>query len=98
MRYDKIENYFIQTGENAKAASNSYHDRYPQERQPSRDIFAKLRHNLINDRQFEKKKPKHLRNLIYQQTYHELTLGDFEKLQIEAIQDLRSSSTQTRRF
>lgn len=39
---------FIQTGKNAKAASNLYYEEYPERKQPFRDIFARLRHNLID--------------------------------------------------
>lgn len=62
----KFENYekwdmivcFIQAGENAEAASNLYHERYPERRQPFKDIFGRLRHNLINSGQFERKRPQ----------------------------------------
>lgn len=61
----KFENYerwdmlvcFIQSGENSEAASNLYQQRYPERRQPFQDIFARLRRNLINSGQFEKKRP-----------------------------------------
>lgn len=63
MKYENYEKWdmivcFIQTGENAEAASNLYYERYPERRQPFRDIFARLRRNLIDGGQFEKKRPK----------------------------------------
>ena len=47
-----------QAGKNAEAASNLYHNQYPEKRQPFKDIFGRLRYNLINSGQFQKKRPK----------------------------------------
>ena len=49
---------FAETGENIDAASNLYHERYPERRQPFKDIFPRLRHNLITSGQFQKPRPK----------------------------------------
>lgn len=56
-KWDMIVCY-IQAEENAEAASTLYFERYPERRQPFKDIFARLRHNLINSGQFEKKRPE----------------------------------------
>ena len=47
----KFENYkkwdivcFIQDGENAEAASNLYHNQYPEKRQPFKYIFGLPKH------------------------------------------------------
>lgn len=63
MKFENFEKWdmimcFIQSGENTEAASNLYYERYPERRQPFRDIFTRLRHNLMNSGQFEKKRPK----------------------------------------
>lgn len=63
MKFENFEKWdmivcFIQSGENADAASNLYHERYPERRQPFRDIFPRLRRNLINCGQFVKKRPE----------------------------------------
>lgn len=49
MKYEKWNMIvgFIQIRENAEAANNLYHGRYPERRHPFRDILGRLRHSQM---------------------------------------------------
>lgn len=60
-KFNMLECY-IESNRNAHAAENLYFERYPERQQPSRDIFARLAHNLQNFGSFNKPRASYAQN------------------------------------
>lgn len=63
MKYENFEKWdmlvcFVNSNENPDAASLLYLERYPERTQPQKDIFRRLKNNLITCGRFEQERPK----------------------------------------
>lgn len=77
-KYDMVKCY-IERYEYAQAASNLYFDRYPERRQPFRDMFQRLKNNLCAYGAFAKPHPKTLENEIRDRELETITvLGEIQ--------------------
>lgn len=77
-KFDMIKCY-IESNEDAQAASNLYFERFPHRRQPFRDIFSRLKNNLCEHGSFTKPKAKTLESRIRDRELEHITvLGEIQ--------------------
>lgn len=87
-KYDMLK-CFWECNEDAQAAGNLYFARYPERRQPFRDIFTRLQNNIIQHGSFKKPRPKKYNAQIRDKELEEITvLGEIHNQSSRSLRNM----------
>lgn len=87
-KYDMLK-CFWECNEDAQAAGNLYFIRYPERRQPFRDIFSRLQNNIIRYGSFTKPRPKTYNAQTRDRELEEITiLGEIENQSNRSLRNM----------